>query len=755
MRTSLRAVAATIAAFAGFACADQTVSGVRAGGAAQLALAPMFSQAPEGGPTIDIARIRGVLKSGTDSAVTDADIRGDSAIMEFARVRVRGDSTKYLLEVVAFDANDVKVFKALQEIQVKPGDNVPASPVLDYIAPDAIADEIDIVATTVALDWAGAAVGDVSCLNRAPSSSAVTQQLLSVTGTSGDNTSVPDVRVGWTSRDTSVVTVDANGLVRARCSNKKVWVVARTFLDRADSIEITVTAPPFSLLMDPDSINLARGSAQQLTALVVDENGNTLPASQVNWSSSDPLRATVTPAGLVQALTNGRVQITASSGNRTTIGIVNVVRPIATKVQIIPATDTVLVGQTRSFFAKAADASGKVIGDATGFDWFTSNGAIASVDFKTGLVTAKAIGTAFIYAKIDGKKDSALFNVAAARPPGSIQSIVMDAAADRPLGGATISGPSTSATSATDGSFTLAGLNGGDDIVIARTGYVSVTSYDTPVFANQTIQIPDIPLAPANGSPGSLSGRVVNALTAGGVGNLIVKAYAGLNAGPSPKRPNATATVSAMTASDGSYSLGNVPAGAYTLIVSGAGYSEAVTIGFVLGGQARTQSDIRLAPESAGSGLVVLLSWGSCGAAGVSCDLDARMTGPAVAPDTGRFHISSGVRSYLINGDSIASVDVPDVTGPGPEVVGLRPASAPGLYRFYVHDVSNAANSQSLALSDQSAARVDVYQNNRLVATFFPPRGQPGTLWHVFEFDGGRLRPVQQITFQSDVTTLP
>ncbi|HEX4936033.1 MAG TPA: Ig-like domain-containing protein, partial [Gemmatimonadaceae bacterium] len=417
--SAIRVLAVAAVAAAGITCTD-SATGLRTGMTA-IALAPSFAQAPDGGPDIDIAVIAGTLRSGTDSLTVTAPVEGDSAILEFANVPVTGDSTRYTLRVSALDAANNVVFASEDTVQVKPGTNEPVVPVLEYVAADANATSIDITDAAVTLDWAGALAGDVSCLNRAPKTNPVVTKQLSVTGQSAGGQAVTGVRVGWTSRDTTVATVDENGLVRSRCSNKSTWVVARTFLDKADSVQVTVTAPPFSLLMSPDSVNVARGATVQLAAVLVDENGNTATASAVNWTSSSTARATVSSTGLVTGVTNGRVLITARSGDRTTVGVVHVVRPAAAKVVTIPEVDTLAVGNTVTYYAKAYDANNRIIGDASGFQWSSSDPAVASVT-TTGVVKALSVSSTSIIVSLDGKKDTLALNVQATRPGGSIKS---------------------------------------------------------------------------------------------------------------------------------------------------------------------------------------------------------------------------------------------------------------------------------------------------------------------------------------------
>lgn len=750
--SAIRVLFVAALAAASITCAESS-TGLRRAGLAALALAPSFAQAPAGGPDIDIATITAVLRSGTDSLAASAAVQGDSAILEFTSVPVSGDSTAYTLVVRALDAGANLVFASEQMVQVKPGNNAPVAPELEYVAPDANAVSIDVTDTLVALDWAGAVAGDLSCLNRSQKTNPATTKQLGVTGRNAAGQPVTGVRVGWTSRDTTVATVDENGLVRARCSNKSTWVVARTFLDKADSVRVTVTAPPFSLLMTPDSTNVARGATVQLTAVVADENGNTVPAASVTWGSSNTARATVNATGGVTGITNGRVLITARSADRTTVGVVNVVRPPAAKVATIPERDTLAVGNSVVYFAKAADATNRILGDATEFTWESSNTGVATVGATSGLVTAVAVGSAHIVVTIDGKKDTVALVVEATRPGGSIAGRILDAATDAPLAGVSLAGPAASTTTDANGRYLLGALQPGDSIVVSRTGYATVKLYDAPVFRNFTLNLPDAGLPPAGGT-GTVTGKVVNALNGGGISGITVRAYSGLNAAPSPRRPSVEVVATTTSGSGGVYSFTGLPAGAFTLHFSGTGYSENITLGSAVGGQTETLTDVLLPPAAAGAGLVVVLTWGP-NATNVPADLDAHVTGPDGAGS--RFHVYSGNRAFISSPDTIAALELDDRSFGGPEVLTLRASAAPGVYRFYVHNYSGRAATTGKALSDSSAARVDVYQNSRVIGTFFPPANTAGTLWKVFDFDGARLFPANLIGNPDDTSgaTLP
>jgi hypothetical protein len=145
----------------------------------------------------------------------------------------------------------------------------------------------------------------------------------------------------------------------------------------------------------------------------------------------------------------------------------------------------------------------------------------------------------------------------------------------------------------------------------------------------------------------------------------------------------------------------------------------------------------------------VVLTWGA-NATNVPADLDAHVTGPNGGSP--RFHVYTGARAFVASGDTIAALELDDQSFSGPEVVTIRANAAPGAYRYYVHNYSGREQTGGKALADSSQARVDVYQDSRVVATFFPPAGQAGTLWKVFEFDGARVFPVNTISNPEDTS---
>ena len=692
-----------------------------------------------------------------------AVVRGDSAVLQFDRILVSGDSTMYQLVVRAFDAESVQVFKGLQEVAVRPGENAPAAPSLEYTGPDAHVSELDVVAgmdpvVEMDLQWAGARVTAPSCLNRLASPGAITERQLSVVGWTDDATEVPAIRVGWSSRDTAVATVDANGVVRSRCSNKSTYIVARTYLGIADSVRVDVTAPAFTLLMEQAELTLPRQDSVQLSATLVDENGNPVSTTTLAWSTSDSSRATVNPSGWVRGIANGRALITAAAGDRTTIAVVEIVPPIAAAVTLTPDADTLAVGQSRLYQPTSIDRSGAVIPDADRYEWFTTNSEVARVN-SSGLVTAVSAGSALVIVRIDSLKDTTAVHVREATD-GAVTGFVVDPATGAAIAGATVSragGPS--ATTDSSGAFTLAGLVPGDDLDFSASSHVAVVFHDVPVRLGQTLYLGEIPMAPSSGSSGTISASIVNALDDSPVAGATVSVFADINA-PSTNPSSGVTTplpvAQATTDATGIATFAGIPPGTYTYLVTAPDFSFTRKVVVSIDGLSLS-TRIALAPVIAGdvAGLRVVLTWGDCqgGASNlVPCDLDSHMTGPAASADD-RFHVAYFNGVHLSGEDTIAVLDNDATDGLGPETVTLRPRTS-GVYKYYVHDYSDAADSLSTRLST-ARARVDVYNGTDLIATFFPPANRQGVLWAVFQVEGSTITPVNEMIRIQDFPVVP
>jgi hypothetical protein len=504
--------------------------------------------------------------------------------------------------------------------------------------------------------------------------------------------------------------------------------------------------------MNPEQADVRRGSTKQLQAVVVDENNNQTTTTAVTWSSSDTERATVSSTGLVTAIANGRVVITASSADRTTVGIIQVIRPLANRVVASPDAASINVNQRVIFGAVAFDAANNRIVDASGFTWSSTDPSKASVT-SSGSVLGVAAGSTSIILSLDGKADTVPVTVVNATT-GNVAGRIVDGGTGAALSAATIS--NTTNPTGADGRFTTNQMNPSPapSIQITRTGYVTFQYFNLPFQVGTTSELGDLPMAPAGGT-GTLTGTVVNAVNDAAVSGATVRLFQDIT--PNASLPSCTTSCTPLmqttTSAGGGFTFAGVPAGTYTYTVTATGFSFTRRVAVALSAQTR-DTRIVLSPTATGSGLRIVLSWGDCASPSVPCDLDSHMTGPASAPDTGRFHVAFYQKSYFSSPDTVAVLDNDAVSGLGPETVTLR-QKATGTYKYYVHNFTDRADTSSTRLSSSAQARVDVYQGTNLLATFLPPSGQQGTIWAVFQVEGSTIIPVNQMLKIQDFSTVP
>lgn len=172
------------------------------------------------------------------------------------------------------------------------------------------------------------------------------------------------------------------------------------------------TEPPVAttVSISPASLDMSSlGETVQLTATVLDQNGQPIGGASVSWTIDDNSVATVGTGGLVTAVQNGSATVTATSGGASGIAAVTVAqRPAG--VDVSPPADTlVAIGDTVRLAAQAFDANGNEVPDAT-VAWSSADEAVATVD-ASGLVTAAGNGTADITASAGAATGAAAVTV--------------------------------------------------------------------------------------------------------------------------------------------------------------------------------------------------------------------------------------------------------------------------------------------------------------------------------------------------------
>ena len=202
--------------------------------------------------------------------------------------------------------------------------------------------------------------------------------------------------VTWTSSAAGVATVSSQGLVTS-VAYGTATINGRSGSASA-SITVTIKQSAGSVVIEPSSATLmSPGETVQLTASVLDGAGQPVADATVTWSSSDASVATVSGAGLVTAVSNGSVTITARSGSASASVPVTVMQS-AGSIAIEPSSATLMsLGETVQLAASVLDGAGQPVADAA-VTWSSSDASVATVS-GAGLVTAVSNGSVTITAR--------------------------------------------------------------------------------------------------------------------------------------------------------------------------------------------------------------------------------------------------------------------------------------------------------------------------------------------------------------------
>ncbi len=320
--------------------------------------------------------------------------------------------------------------------------------------------------------------------------------------------------VTWTSRNTSIATVDpATGLVTG------VAVGADSIIATSESVSagvsVTVQAIPINaVLLSPQTANLLIGQGQTLTATVTDNTGTPIPNATVTFSSGTPAVATVTSTGAltatVTAVAAGTAKITGTSGTQSGTSTITVGTVPVRSVVVTPANDTITQGGTVQLTATPKDSVGNTLTGRTA-TWSSSNAGVAKVS-TTGLVTGVAPGTTAIFATIGGVQGNATVTIRQI-PVGSVTITpavdTVSVSSQRQLSvvvkdsiGNTLNSPSVTWSSSNsgvafvNGSGLVLGVGTGTARIIAQSG----TKADTNTTVVVTAQVAHVTINPAGPS---------------------------------------------------------------------------------------------------------------------------------------------------------------------------------------------------------------------------------------------------------------
>ena len=227
----------------------------------------------------------------------------------------------------------------------------------------------------------------------------------------------------WTSSDSTVARVDATGRATATGAGTS-RIVARVGA-AADTATLVVAQVVRVLAVSPGFDTLtAIADTARVIPLAFDSAAHEIPRPSVAWATSDTTIATVDQAGLVRAVKNGPVLVTASAAGQSAFATIVVQQQVTAARMAQDRVALVGVGDTVRLSAVGLDKNGYPVADPA-LVWRSGSGCVASFlqpnnygGMYTGpsaLVTARGAGEAsIIVTPFGGRADTAAVSVTGA-----------------------------------------------------------------------------------------------------------------------------------------------------------------------------------------------------------------------------------------------------------------------------------------------------------------------------------------------------
>ena len=237
---------------------------------------------------------------------------------------------------------------------------------------------------------------------------------LTATARNNQNTIITGRTFRWGSSNSSIVSVDQNGLLTALTPG--TVVVSAEADQTSGSATVTVTEIPIgSCSLAPATSRLTVSQSVQPAITLRDTANNVISSlgRQIAWTSNNEIAATVTGSGLVTARKAGTARITASPVENTQASCnatVDVVDSRIVSAVITTRSGSLRIGIPRQFQVSLTDSVGGAIPPGRTVTWTSVTPTIASVS-TNGLVTAIALGAARIAVNAEGAVDTVNFNV--------------------------------------------------------------------------------------------------------------------------------------------------------------------------------------------------------------------------------------------------------------------------------------------------------------------------------------------------------
>ena len=249
---------------------------------------------------------------------------------------------------------------------------------------------------------------------------------ITATVTNTSNTSVT-----YSSSNTGVATVDANGKVTGVAAGTAT-ITGKLVVDNSitSSVTVTVAASTPTVSVSPTTTTIYIGSTQQLTATVTNTSN-----TSVTWSSSNTGVATVSSSGVVSAVAAGTATITATSVANTsakaTCAVTVSSLPAGTLTVSADPSATVPVGGS-GYQLYVKDSNGTYLSrpECT----FTSSDSSVATVSSYGTISALKAGTATITVTHTKGTGTITLTISGSGGGGGTLTVTADPSATIPIG---------------------------------------------------------------------------------------------------------------------------------------------------------------------------------------------------------------------------------------------------------------------------------------------------------------------------------
>lgn len=218
----------------------------------------------------------------------------------------------------------------------------------------------------------------------------------------------------WASSNSSIASVDQNGLVSALAPGS-VTISAESDQTTGSAVVIVTEIPIGSCSLNPSNAKITVSQQTQPAITLRDTANNVLSNTgrAIAWTSDNEVAATVSNSGLVTGRRAGTARITASSIEYPSVTCQSTIEVVDARIvtaRITPTSGSLRLGVPRQFSAVLTDSVGGNIPSGRVVNWRSATPTIASVN-STGLVTPLALGTARIAIEAEGAVDTLTMQV--------------------------------------------------------------------------------------------------------------------------------------------------------------------------------------------------------------------------------------------------------------------------------------------------------------------------------------------------------